>query len=80
MQYKAVIFDIDGTAVPNRSDGAPSARLVNAVAAAKHKIHLIAATGRPASLALPVIRKLQLIDPCVISGGTVIVDPVTGKT
>jgi HAD superfamily hydrolase (TIGR01484 family) len=79
MQYRAVVFDIDGTAIPNKRDGVPSKRLIEAVAAAKHKVHLIAATGRPASLAMPIIRKLQLIDPCVISGGTVIVDPVTSK-
>lgn len=79
MQYKAVVFDLDGTAIPNRSDGAPSERLLRVVAAAKHKVHLVAATARPASLALPVIRTLQLIDPCVISGGAVIVDPITGS-
>jgi len=79
--YKAIVFDLDGTAIPNNRDGTPSERLVQAAAKAQADgIHLFAATARPASLALPIIQTLSLRAPCVISGGTLIVDPQTGST
>lgn len=74
MKYKAIVFDLDGTAIPNRPDGMPSDRLVQAVAAAKENLHLIAATARPLSIAQPIIQALKLEDPCVICGGTIIID------
>jgi hydroxymethylpyrimidine pyrophosphatase-like HAD family hydrolase len=76
--YKAIVFDLDGTAIPNERTGMPSPRLINAVKEAKNSLHLIAATARPSSLALPVIQALRLSDPCIISGGTTIIDPVSG--
>jgi HAD superfamily hydrolase (TIGR01484 family) len=75
---KAIVFDIDGTAVPNSREGMPSPTLIRQVEQAKGKLHLIAATARPISLALPVFQKLGLVAPCVVSGGTTIVDPVSG--
>lgn len=79
MKYKAIIFDIDGTAVPNGPEGMPSPRLIKAAAKADDNTRLIAATGRPVSYALPVIQALKLRDPCIISGGTLIIDPVSEK-
>lgn len=78
-RYKAIVFDLDGTAIPNAQDGMPSPRLIAAVKRASASLHLIAATARPLSLALPVVQALGLKDPCVISGGTIIVDPVSGR-
>src|SRR6266568_245095 len=77
MQYKALIFDLDGTAIPNIPNGLPSNRLVKAVADAKHKLRLCAATGRPITNAGDIMSALNLTDPCIISAGTQIVDPHT---
>lgn len=79
MKYKAVIFDLDGTAIPNTPNGMPSQRLINAVKHAQGNIKLCAATGRPITNAKAILTALNLQDPCVISAGTQIVDPVTDK-
>jgi hydroxymethylpyrimidine pyrophosphatase-like HAD family hydrolase len=76
-KYQAIIFDLDGTAIPNSATGMPSPRLIDVVARNKDRIHLIAASGREISYASPVIKALDLIDPCIIAGGTVILDPKT---
>ncbi len=77
MQYKAIIFDLDGTAIPNKPSGMPSERLVKAIGQAQGKIKLCAATGRPMANAKAILTALQLKAMCVISAGTQIVDPVT---
>jgi HAD superfamily hydrolase (TIGR01484 family) len=79
VQYKALIFDLDGTAIPNIPNGLPSDRLVRAVAEAKNKFRLSAATGRPITNAKPILEKLKLTDPCVISAGTQIIDSRSGR-
>lgn len=76
---KAIVFDLDGTAVPNRHDGQPSARLRAAVATARTKLVLIPATGRSIATAQPIFKALGLSGPGVVSGGAVIVDTSTGK-
>lgn len=79
MSYKAIIFDLDGTAIPNGPHSHPSARLVAAVKAAQPQLVLTTATGRPISNAGYVITELGLTHPCVISGGSQIVDPMSQK-
>jgi HAD superfamily hydrolase (TIGR01484 family) len=79
MKYKALIFDIDGTAVPNREDGVPSPRLIKAVLDAKEYVTFSAATGRPWYLAKSIIKTLNIESPCVISGGAQIVNPIDEK-
>ncbi|HEY2004232.1 MAG TPA: HAD-IIB family hydrolase [Candidatus Saccharimonadia bacterium] len=73
--YQALVFDLDGTAIPNSPQGMPSARLKAAIAAARDRVHLIAATTRPFRFALPVVKALGLTDPCVVGGGTTIISP-----
>ncbi|HEV2402642.1 MAG TPA: HAD family hydrolase [Candidatus Saccharimonadales bacterium] len=82
MTYQALIFDLlDGTAIPLQQDGAPSQRLIDAVhwAHAHSALKLCAATGRAITKAKYIFDALQLTDPCVISAGTQIVDPMTDK-
>lgn len=79
MQYKAIIFDLDGTAIPNKPNGMPSERLIKAIEQARGNIKLCAATGRPIANAKAILTSLNLKDPCVISAGTQIVDPITDK-
>ena len=49
MKFKAIIFDLDGTAIPNRNDGMPSERVINAVKKAQDIIKVSIATGRSVS-------------------------------
>ncbi len=74
-KYKAIVFDIDGTAVPNSPSGQPSPRLIKTVARYRHSVHLVAATGRPIRDAMPIFSQLGLTDPCIVSGGTIILNP-----
>lgn len=77
MKYKAIIFDLDGTAIPNVPNGLPSHSLIDAVKQAQGSIKLCAATGRPITNAKPILSALNLQDPCVISAGTQVIDPLT---
>lgn len=66
---KAVVFDLDGTAIPNRYDGVPSARLIKAVQEAKQYVKVSAATGRPFGMCRHILELLQLTSPCIVDGG-----------
>src|SRR4051812_38787878 len=77
--YKAIILDIDGTVIPNNKNGLPSPRLINVIQKIKDKVHVSVATGRALNLSRPIIKILGLNSPCIISGGTQIVDPITEK-
>lgn len=79
MKYQAIVFDLDGTAIINAQDVLPSERLIKMIRAAEASFKLCAATGRPISSAQRVLDALGLVDPCVISAGTEIVDPRTGE-
>jgi len=79
MKYKAVIFDIDGTAVSNEQHAKPSKLLIETIEKAKNKTHICAATGRIYATAKWVIDPLKLVDPCIISSGAEIIDPTSGK-
>lgn len=75
--YKAIIFDLDGTAIPNKPNGMPSQTLITQIEEAKDTLILSAATGRPITNAKPILAALRLKHPCVISAGTQIIDPKT---
>lgn len=79
MKYKAIIFDLDGTAIPNKPNGLPSEKLINAIADAQNSIKLSAATGRPVTNAKSILTALNLRDPCVISAGTQVINPRTDE-
>lgn len=79
-KYKVLIFDLDGTAIPNKPDGVPFDALVHVLGELRNRgVRLCAATGRARFNSLPIIQKLGLVDPCIISGGTQIIDPKTEK-
>jgi Cof subfamily protein (haloacid dehalogenase superfamily) len=78
-RYNAIFFDLDGTAIQNRGDAMPSPRLIEAIAGAKDKIHFIPTTGRTLTDGLPVIAALGTTGPAIMAGGTIIIDPVSGK-
>lgn len=75
MKYEAIIFDLDGTAMPSAPDALPSKAVIDTVKKYKEKIHLCAATGRSWPRAKNIITALGLTDPCITSGGALIIDP-----
>ena len=80
--YKALITDLDGTAVKISSDGSDVDGITSyAVKLAQQRgAKLACATGREWELAQPVIERFGFISPCIIEGGTRIVEPATGET
>jgi Cof subfamily protein (haloacid dehalogenase superfamily) len=76
---KVIIFDIDGTAVDSPDQKIPTKALISEMSRLSKKYYLCAATGRSWSFALPVLKVLNLSDPCIISAGTQICNPKTGE-
>lgn len=79
MKFKAIIFDLDGTAIDSPGQKLPSDRLIQAVKNLESDYYLCAATGRCWTYGKDVIQGLGLQDLCIISGGTQICDPRTGE-
>lgn len=79
MRNRAIIFDLDGTAVDSPAHNLPSERLVAAVTARQKDYWMCAATGRGWSYGKEVWQALKLTDPCVIAAGTQICNPQTGE-
>src|SRR3989344_7075673 len=79
MKLKAVVLDLDGTAIPNRKDGMPSKRVIDTIQKIKDKVYISAATGRGINGCREIIKSLGLTSPCIVNGGTRIIDPVTEK-
>lgn len=67
---RALLFDLDGTAIPNRPDGMPSQRMLEEVQLAQKKVMVACATGRELSIARPIIEAFQLTAPCIVAGGS----------
>jgi len=78
MDIKAVVFDLDGTAIPVKMEGEPSQKVIDAVFEAKKLVKMSAATGRPYYNASRILHALNLTEPCIVSGGSQIVEPLTG--
>jgi len=76
---KAIIFDLDGTAVDSPGKKLPTEELIRTISKLKDMFYFCAATGRVWSFAKPVLQALKLTDPCIISAGTQICDPQTGS-
>lgn len=79
MKKSVIIFDIDATAIDSPQQKLPTKRLVAASNQVSKKYFLCAATGRVWSFAEPVLKGMQLSDPCIISGGTQICNPSSGE-
>ena len=78
-KVKGIIFDLDGTAIDSPGHKLPTERLITAVKNLQTNYYLCAATGRCWTFGKDVIQGLGLMDLCIISGGTQICDPQTGK-
>lgn len=78
-KYKALISDIDGTLILNNPHSTPTPAVINAVKKASKLIHVGVATSRPYHHAERIINILELTAPCIVGGGSQIVDPKTKK-
>jgi len=79
MKHKAIIFDLDGTAVDSPKQKLPSGRLINAIRSAESAYYICAATGRTWPFCKDILQNLSLSDPCIISGGSQLCNPKTGE-
>lgn len=79
MKKRVIIFDLDGTALDSPKQKMPSAKLVKAISQLEKKYYLSSATGRVWSFAKHILQGMRLVDPCIISAGTQICDPRTGR-
>lgn len=79
MRKKAIIFDVDGTAIDSPKQKLPSDDLVKEIRRLKDKYYFCAATGRVWSFARAVLHGLELEDYAIISAGTQICNPKTGE-
>lgn len=80
--YKALITDLDGTAVAISSFGEDidQATKESVKLAIKSGKKIACATGREWEAAKNIVKELGFISPCIIEGGTRIIDPLTEKT
>lgn len=78
MKYKAIITDLDGTALDSPRVKLASERLARAVEKLDQVgIQVCAATGRATTFALPVLVSMGLHTPAIVSGGTRIIEAET---
>jgi HAD superfamily hydrolase (TIGR01484 family) len=75
--YKAIMLDVDGTLVTNEFEGRISPKVKQTILRANSKVKVGIASGRPLARVGYIFDELKLKIPCVISGGTQVVDPVT---
>lgn len=78
-KYSAILLDVDGTLVPVGPNTSPTDRVTGAIHDVLSKIHVSLVTGRPVAWLTPLFEILKLKDPCIINGGTQIVDPRSGS-
>ncbi len=73
-KYKAIIFDVDGTLIPNKIHGIPSKKVRDAIMKAKKVLHVGIATSRPHSMLTDIIRLLKLSGPSIVNAGARIIN------
>lgn len=79
MKYKAIITDLDGTAIVNHVDASPTVRVTDAIKKAQKKVHVAVATSRPLFIARRVIHELGVNAPCGINDATQLYDPIEDR-
>jgi hydroxymethylpyrimidine pyrophosphatase-like HAD family hydrolase len=77
MKKKAIIFDVDGTAMPIGDENWPTERLTSVIKKLQKEFCVSVATGRSLMYIEDIIDFLGLKDECVIAAGTEIYSPIT---
>lgn len=78
-KYKALMSDIDGTLILNNPHSTPTQKIIDAIKKADELVYVGVATSRPFHHAERIINILNLSAPCIVGGGSQIVDPKTKK-
>lgn len=73
-KYKAIICDIDGTLISEKTGRLPTERVTKAVKNANKIVPVGIATARPLFLIEDIVNQLQLTGPSIINGGAQVVD------
>ena len=73
------MLDLDGTTIPNRIDGMPSQKVIDAIAKAQKYVAVCVATGRPYTEALHILDALNITDPVVLVNGSLVIDGKSRK-
>jgi len=79
MKYKALIFDLDGTAIVTQKDAFPSQRTIEAVKEAQKYVSVSVATGRLLYNAKYIIDAFGIKNPCIFAGGSQVKNPVSNE-
>jgi len=77
--YRLLAIDIDGTLINSRSELTPAIRAALA-RAGEAGIHVVLATGRRYSHALPLVEPLGIDVPLVTASGALVKDPLDHRT
>lgn len=78
-KYKAIIFDVDGTIIPNKIDGLPSKKIIQYILKANKILHVGVASSRDYSLLSHISKCLKLSGPSIIHSGAKIIDIASQK-
>ncbi len=76
---KALIFELDGVAIPKKSGAKPSPKVIAAIAQAQAHAHVVFVTAKSWNIAKEYAKILGIKAPCVTLGGSQVMDCSTGK-
>lgn len=76
---KALIFELDGTALPKKPKSKPSKKVLAALTQAHEHAFIIFATNRSWKTAKDYAKLMNITSPCVTLGGSQVVDPTNNK-
>ena len=79
MKYKALLLDVDGTLVPVGPHTIPSEKVRKAIQDAQDLVKVSLVSGRPLDWLKETFSSLGITNPCVINGGSQIIDPTTHR-
>lgn len=77
---KALIFELDGVAIPKKPNAKPSKEVIEAIARAQESSYVFFATSKGWPSAKAYAKTLGIKSPCITLGGAQVVDPVTNKS
>lgn len=77
MKYKLLLLDVDGTTVPIGPHTMPSLKVRESIKQARDTVGVSLVSGRPLNWLRETFESLDLVQPCIINGGSQIIDPKT---
>lgn len=73
------MIDVDGALIPNRKDGMPSKKVIDAINKASKIIKVGLATSRPMSLVDGILKMANFSGVSILQGGAQIIDTTSRK-